>query len=422
MLRSYIWAVSISALVVSLPARSGDRAEIDLRWEDLPSLLKGKNLAIKGAERVADAAAERTGHLARSFLPNLDAHVGVENFKSAEVDRATQGYGAIEARINLFRGGRDSAEDQVREAQHALAVSDSDERRRTQLSDLRKAFWTFVFQREMATHYRDALVQSERGVAAANRRISRGLTTDTDRLDFEINRDELREEVESIEHEAQITQIRIRALLGADEAVRYKALDAIPHQHDDALVSSDPAQYSFPEVQSSMARASSFMAQGAQALRWWLPSLDAYAGAFQHTFREKEYLDASLRRENVIGARLTLNLFDGLQSARAGSAWRIQADGQEDIARQARRDQQALVRAAQEEMKHAHELTHLAEARLKQGSLYLRKTLAEYDRGVKNSPDLLGAIQRQLGLQRRYAEIRRDYQFSKTDLLRLTGN
>ncbi len=117
--------------------------------------------------------------------------------------------------------------------------------------------------------------------------------------------------------------------------------------------------------------------------------------------------------------RLSVPLFDGLRSSSEAKALRLRAEGETR-----RHDQRALaadaaVRVAKEDLKHDHELVHFAEERIAKGKLYLGRTLEEYERGVKNSLDALGAAQRYLGYRRQYAERRRDYQLTKTGLLAL---
>ncbi len=84
------------------------------------------------------------------------------------------------------------------------------------------------------------------------------------------------------------------------------------------------------------------------------------------------------------------------------------------VAALANRD--VVVEIAKEELKHIHELIHVAEKRIELGKAYLRGTIDEYNRGVKNAPDVLNSMQRYVSYQRRYIDLRRDYQVSKAGL------
>jgi outer membrane protein len=416
-IRAFFTALILAAS--SLPAYA---IEMELKPDDLPKLLKGQNQSVLAASRFSEAAELRTGHLMRSYLPSLELTGGAEKFQTGIYNSVTQPYGSAEARINLFRGGKDLLEEQAREAQSNATRAESQQTYLVSLSEVRKLYWELVYHRESIGILKEALAQTEKILVAANRRIQRGVTTDTDRLDFEISRDMLKEEIASLEHETLIDQIKLRGPLSVSDDTTFKTLEMIPHAHDESLVRLDPESKAYPQVVSLAATGESYIRQGSKSARWWTPSLDLYGGYYLFTLREREYLSQNLRSDTAVGVRITLQLFDGLQSSREASSLSAQGEAYSSRAAQEARIARSRLRAAQEALKHEHELIHLAEERIKQGALYYKKTVSEYDRGVKNSPDVLGALQRQISFKRRYAELRRDYQDSKSELLGMIGD
>ena len=123
------------------------------------------------------------------------------------------------------------------------------------------------------------------------------------------------------------------------------------------------------------------------------------------------------RDDTVVGVRLSFQLFDGLQSKAEGAAAARLAQGHLAQSSQWERDLVARAEVAKENLKHDHELVHFSEERIVQGRKYLKQTLNEYMRWVKNSIDVLGAAQKFLGFEKQYAERRRDYQITKAALL-----
>src|SRR5687768_9611401 len=81
---------------------------MELKYEELPRLLREKNRGVQASSLSVEAARERTGSLTRSFLPRVEAIGGAEHFKTGNYPVATQPYGGIEATVNVFRGGLDS--------------------------------------------------------------------------------------------------------------------------------------------------------------------------------------------------------------------------------------------------------------------------------------------------------------------------
>ena len=391
-----------------------------IRPEDIPRLIRENNGTSHAAERSMAAAEARTGHLTRSYLPTLSVVGGGERFQTGTLSERSEPYGAAEVRMNLFRSGRDGIEERARRAQYEAAEARKGLNDAELISQARKLYWKLVAEREAATAFREALAANDRSLKAAVRRISRGVTTDTDRLEFQIHGGELKEEIESIEHEALITSIRLRAVLGLPESENILTAETLAHVHDEEVLKAQ-ATGNLAIVRNSVAGEHSAKSIADQAERYWTPSIDAYGGYYLHTQREKEHPRARDRDEYAVGLRLTMTLWDGGQSQAQAASLRLQADAAAADATQNRRDVEASVRASQEEMKHAHDLIHGIEERIEQGAKYVSRTMSEYDRGVKNSPDALGALQKQLGYRKRLIDIKLDYQLAKANLLQSLG-
>lgn len=401
---------------------AGARAEtVDLKFEDLPRLVAERNENASGAESLADSARARTGSLGRSFLPSVEAQAGGERFQTGRYPYRSQPYGGLEATANLFRGGRDKLEEGARESQLRGAKASARKAYETELTQARKAFWELVSLKESAALLKVALAVNENHLQMAARRIARGLAAETDRLEFQIYASQLGEEVESLEHETVLVQLRLAALLGAAPGTQFATAAGVPHDHDDALLAAgfDPAAH--PDVAWAKANAETASFQKGEALRRWTPSVDVYTGYFLHTLRDRDYLDRGARDDRVVGARLSLPLFDGLRTRSEARALSAQAEGYRLQASQRARATAAQVAVTKEALKHEHELIHRAEERIAQGKRYLALTLDEYGRGVKNSLDVLGAAQRLTAFERQYAERRREYQSIRCDLLALLG-
>ncbi|UPT72806.1 MAG: TolC family protein [Elusimicrobiota bacterium] len=392
-----------------------------MTFEDLPRLVAEKNRAVSGAERLVDSARARTGSLGRSFLPTLSGEAGAERFKTGTHDPKSQPYGHLEAKVNVFRGGRDRLEESGRELQIQAAGADARRTAAAELAGARSAYWRLVSTREKVRIVVEALEQNEKTLAVAARRVSRGLATDTDRLEFEIHRSQLREERESLTHAALLLEIELSAALGMPLESKFRTPETVGHEHDESLLSAPFEPGSHPDASDMAARGKALGVERLRAGRWWQPELDLYGGYYLYTLREREYQTRRDRLDKAVGARLNFFLFDGLRSTSEAAALRLREEG---VGRQRVQRELALdaeVRVAKEDLKHDHELVHYAEERIAQGSKYLARTLDEYERGVKNSPDALGAAQRALSYKMLYADRRRDYQLTKTGLLALLG-
>jgi outer membrane protein len=405
-------------LMFLLPANAlADATPISVRYEDLPRLLQERNEAVQGSQLLAQSSQARTGYFWRSFLPQTIFYAGGEQFKTGTYAPTAQPYGGLEVAVNLFRGGRDRQEERIRQSQASIEEASARVTYQKELSEVQTLYWDVLYTKELLEHLRQAMKLKDNGFQAANRRFRRGLVTRTDLLEFEIYGSQLKEGIESLEHENQLNSIRLKAVLGlSEDAILQISADRIVHDHDETLLRSDLQAEKNPEFLELRENQEIADLQRSRAARWWAPSLDIYGGYLLYTLRDRTFDSIQDRVDIVGGVRLQFNLFDGGQSLADARSWSLQANGLEKAASQRLRHLNGRIKTTQGEMIHLHELLHASEERIRQGLSYLKSTQEEYDRGVKNSPDLLSAIERYISYQAQYVERRRDYQKAKVSL------
>lgn len=405
----------------TLSASARASAPVALSVDDLPKLVGSKNKHVSAAKSLLQGSERRTGYLLRSYLPNVKVEAGGESFQTGPFSIRSQPYGDLEGRINLFRGGRDALEEDVRQGQVKVADSEARQTYFSELTEARKAFWHLLYQREVLKLLKAALEQNEKNLAAALKRIRGGLATATDRIEFEINRVQLGQDIARLELEITNAQRKLSALLSMPLDTAFETADTVPHEHDDAILRASLNIETHRDVTALKANQTVLESQKSQAYRWWTPSLDAYGNYSLYTLRDRDYVSMTDRYETVVGLKLTLELFDGLQSRSEGAAASAQADAYADRAAQTSQELAAQFENSRQELKLIHDLIHEGEKNVEQGREYLANTQSEYGRGVKNSPDVLSATQKYIEFRRRYAELRRDYQMAKADLLAVLG-
>ncbi|HRK01173.1 MAG TPA: TolC family protein [Oligoflexia bacterium] len=406
-------------VISSIAAAAGDRLVV--RFEDLPRLLQFANGHVKGAGQKAEAADARTSFLLKSYLPTLKAEAGRERFETGPFKPQTQSYGSVEASVNLFRGGRDALESEARNAQRELADGEAKQTYLQELSDARKLYWQLVYQREVLSLLRSALSQNEKSRATAMKRIAGGLATQSDRLEFEISQIQFEQDIAKSELSIANEQRKLASLLGRPIDTVIETATFVPHDHDDSIGAESLQPERHPNVRVGRAIQTYFDAQSKQAGRWWLPSLEVYGTYALYTLRERDHFARKDRFDTAVGARLNMELFDGLRSASESKAHAFEARAGELSAAQSARELAAQFENAKQELLVTHQLIHDGERNVEKGQEYLRLTLAEYGRGSKNSPDVLSANQKYVDFKRRYAELRRDYQLVRAELMALLG-
>ncbi|MFP5386869.1 MAG: TolC family protein [Bacteriovoracia bacterium] len=379
------------------------------------------NLAVQSLKKEQEASEVKEGHLGRSFLPELSLVVGEEYFKVESVTSKTEPYGFLEARFNLFRGGKDNLASEIIQLRSGLSKIQTDLRAREELNKIRKLQYEIIFNNELISILDREKEENLKIRSQANRRASSGVATRTDSLEFTIYDSELEEKIESLKHENKILKIGLAPLVG----IETKNLEfplVLDHQHDEVLLARVENFQKHPQVVSLKLENEIFQKEKAINQRFWLPSVDVYGGHYYNfelinrDYRERNRLDAQ-----AIGVRLTIELFDGLESSVEATSNQYRAEAKRLMSLYSERQSESKFSMLKEDLIHTHEVMHYVLDRIKKSKDYLRLTLKEYDRGVKNSLDALTAMQRYYRYEKDYLEKKKEYHVIKADLLTLLG-
>ncbi len=412
------FALFILSLIIGSKAHT---QSVTLNFDSLPSLVAEKNNHAKGAELVAQAAEKQTGHLVRSYLPTVELKAGAEQFTTGQEGSRTEPFGGIEAKINLFRSGNDLLENKIRKEELKLAQAQASATYREELKKVRKAYWTLVFQRELISLLEQSIKENDRNLVSANKRIRAGIATESDRIEFEMSRVELEQDISRLKLSNENIQRELATLLGYPSQTKFDSLLTVTHEHDDEVFKAVLKTEDHPQLIPSRTQASIASLKKSQARRAWLPRLDLFGTHFLYTFREREYEDQANRWDTAVGVQLTMSLFDGGASRSQAAALALESSGFQREALQTRNELETRFEGARAELKLTHDLVHDSETTIKKSERYISRTLDEYKRGVKNSLDVLNASSRYFEIRRRFAELRRDYQLARADLMELVG-
>jgi outer membrane protein len=383
--------------------------------------VSSSNLSIRGQNQSVESEKVKRGYLGRSFLPSLIFEFGQERFQTGRYQTYSNPYGLLEARFNLFRGGRDKIESDIRNLNANIAEDNKTIAVRDQLNRVRKIQWQIIHNIELIRILENEMNQNSKILAQAEKRARSGVSTRSDALEFNIYKSELEEQIESLKHENTILKIGLLPLLGLSSMDELQFQEQLIHQHDDELLAKSFNASKFPEVSSMNAEYEGYELQKKSNNLWWTPSVDLYGGYYLYTLRDRDYLDIDSRDDRVIGARVTFLLFDGLKSYNQATASHYQAEAKKLQTRYIEKKTEADYLMLKEDLLHTHEVMHYVQDRINKSKDYLKATLDEYDRGVKNSLDALTAVQRYYRYEKQYLDKKKEYQIIKADILALRG-
>lgn len=388
-----------------------DQRYLETQIESAPSVLSLQ-------ERITEAQ-KLSGSLKRSFLPKAKLIYGQERFTTGPLHRVNQPFGGIEAEVNLFNFGRDSLEDKRRSKEAQLAQINSKIAKAEILAKGREALAQYAYLDEIRSILKEAMVMNEKNISGAQKRIRAGLSTSTDLIDFQHQKIALNQEYETLKFEIGLVERLLAVILGhnPDQAVMVKFQNEHP-EHGPLF--NAPGDF----INSALIKKAELSLEIAnlnqsKASRWWGPRLDLYSYALRFTQKEREYPEPGQRNDVTFGFKFTLPFFDGGEAIAESQASSARARALEYDFKQRTLEVKNETGNALRKLDLAHNLIHGAEDSVKLMSNYRQGIMNEYTKGVKNSPDVLQANQRWIEAKTKFAEVKRNYQFAKSEALYL---
>lgn len=393
----------------------------ELRFEKLPELVQQQHPLIKAIELDKQSAQEKEGFLLRSFLPELQLYGAQENFKKGIEDYKRQPAFGVELKVNLFNGGRDQIESQRRKI---LSDKKSIQATRVFFDELQKSrelFWNIVYSKEKIKLLQDLLRLNEKNLNSAERRIRGGLATDSDRMEFQMKAVDLERDLAEEHMKIQVAQREWTVQFPNTPIESQTITQKLDHDHEyDKSLQHDEKDHEFLFREYELESQSAALAAKSESRSWW-PALEAYAAYNQYNEREEDYPRSKDRTEAVVGLRMSIKLSAGLESQVSASALQKESRAEELRAHYIKKQVHQHLENEKAELKFLHEQIHYAEDNIKRAEKYYNLTQSEYARGVKNSPDVLGASDKIYEARQKYLQILRDFQISKSHIMSKSG-
>ncbi len=387
-----------------------------LKAKDIKSLIETRNERVSGKAYQVSAMEYRQGFLKRSFMPSLKVYGAQERFELGDTYRRTQPTYGAEVSVNVFNGMKDSLYDDVVDKRKERMET---EKRVTVYQEIIKAkeiYWNLVFLENTLGVLSEVQEINSKNLKSAQTRIRAGVTTSADRFEFEIKDTEIKRGIDQINMQRKILERELITLLGYPEGSSVKIADKLEHLEGmESVGSHTEAQHQFLAKPSLVQAEENQLAAKMQARSWW-PRVDAYAAQNQYNVRNGNVFDRQEGRDRVLGLRLTMNLFDFTSGNREASALRQEAEGSRAEAKYLSKQIENEAHSEIASLDFLHKQLHDAEENIKRAQGYFKVTMGEYSRGVKNSPDVMGSVDKLFEVKTKYFEILRDFYITRDHL------
>jgi outer membrane protein len=420
-MRSCSLLTGLLALLLSSAASADHPAEGSATLRQLIAEATGQNLEIQQATK--DLEAKRAEVRARfgAYLPEVSIAGGAQSTKLDEARSSGPAlYGVAE--WNIYRGGVDRA------AYERARLESEFLERQTEIVKARvsravaQAYFDLLFLDESVALKETALAMNGEQMKLARAKMSSGFTSNADVIEFELREATLRSDLQELGRERGAQTLGLTALLGRKDATatigirghlqrdpfRPKSaalLDQVATNNPEVLAAQQALRAS--EIDKSVARAG------------YLPTLSLEA-QFGRILTD----DAVYKQNNNFRGSLLFKvpLFSGLSTKNSVRAATLLTERQDlELSRQKIGARVALENIVAR-MSSLQDRLDLEERTLSRSEEYYKLTLGEYKRGVKNSPDMVGAAERLIEARLRNLQFRKDFQLAKLELFSLTGS
>lgn len=353
---------------------------------ELEQQLMNQNPQIKSLEANLESEQAQIRSQRGSMLPEIYIAGGYEIKKT--VHEPSEGYvGYIGGTWNLFKGGQDVFENRILKGKNEVSKLELEVTKRQLRRQLREIYYTLLANKKQLALINEKEEALKRQRQMAVKKITAGLSSEIDSLEIDLEENGLKSEREILVSEIAQNTRSLSALLNSDvlpEQISEKdAFDLNVDTKDLTEKFSETPAFKMQVALEEISQISLSQKKSA-----FLPNVDVETRYGRIT---GEYADPLNGAESQVSLLLKWNIFSGFSNA---NQYRMAARSLDAQKYTKKNTQNEIRKDLQNLLTNKKNILHLLEyqkMRLQMTDKYYDLTLAEYKRGVKNSPDLQNA-------------------------------
>ncbi len=395
--------------------------EGSLSLEQLLKEAETQNLDIKEAESQLKSSEALASAQYGRLMPQLSVEGGPQSTKFDDENSGTTVYGKAE--WNLYRGGKDSSE-----LDKAKIKSDLDRKKYEAVKskvvrEVSRVYYELLFFIEGSDLKQKAIEMNQEQMKLAKLKKSSGFTSSADVIEFELREATLNSDLKMLSQLISEKSRELSVLIGrTDSSIPSLVKGHLTREASTNLSKENVLsrlKESNIEIAETQAELKMSEKDAAIARSGYLPSVDLEAKYGKIANEEKVFAD---NNNYSVMLKFSVPLFSGLETMNQTKSARSAV-----VARDAAASRKGLSVMADTENLFSQLSTltdrlNLEEKNLSKSEEYYKITLGEYRRGVKNSPDMVGASERLLEARIRNLEYRKDYYLTKLKIYELVSS
>ncbi len=348
------------------------------------------------------------------FYPSLSLVGGWQQNKTDTLVSAEKGYvGYLEGRLNLFRGFKD----QILLGIGDLELNGAKLAVESKKRDLRLRV-TEILSSMLLLHKLQAILVEEVDVLKklkkmADKKVSAGLTGPVDNLEFELREDEIQIEINQFRQQHEEQHQSIIRLFGEDlEDSEFEKIDFSSYKVLTKVGQNYKLENNLDYQKFELLKATAEL-ENKEIRSEFFPVID-----FTYQAGRLSLAEDTLKpfNESKYAILLTIPLFSGFDTYYRARSAALVVESAERLKLQKRYETDSRFSTLKTKSAELSALYEINEKKSLFSQKYFDLTLGEYKRGIKNSPDLVGATDRLFSAKKRKFELLNDLENLKIQM------
>ncbi len=378
---------------------------------DLENRLISSNQELKSLQQDISTQENFKNSTYSPFLPSLNAIGGLAEIKTDDDSYKGQ-VGYLQGTANIFSGFSDRAAFNIQTQKHELARLNYEIGLRKIKEELTEVLTSMIgiHQLEKILDEEFKITQTQKQMAA--RKVSAGLTSQVDNYEFDLRESEIEIQRRNIVREHEAVHQKLNALF--DQEIQDKELESLKFGTTGTLAQ-DVNLTSFerhPLVLKAKLEEQIAQSEKTSVTSEFLPRIDINYSFGRLTPTE----DKVKYNESEVALLITIPLFSGFETYHKRKAAVASVAAKEHEKNQIFLNIKSQFEQLKIRAKELVELYRIIERKVATAEKYYGLTLGEYKRGVKNSPDLVGATERYFDAKKKKIEIQKELELVQVQL------
>ncbi len=396
--------------------------EGSLSLEQLLKEAESQNFDLKEADSYLKASEAEFRSQNGKFIPQLSVEGGPLSTKFDDTKNSgTVVYGRAD--WNLYRGGRDQDAIDKSKIKRDLGRKKYEAMKSQVVREISRVYYELLFLLEGTALKEKALEMNQVQMKLAKLKKSSGFTSSADVIEFELREATLNSDLKMFSQVISEKSRELSVLLGRKDSsipnlvkghLKRETLSALSRESILSRLKDSNIGIAEAQAELQMSQKDASIAKSG-----FLPAVDLEAKYGRIANEERVFSD---NNNYSVMLKVSVPLFSGLETINQTKAANFNVAAKDAATSRKSLSAYAETENLMSQLSTLTERLNLEEKNLSKSEEYYKITLGEYKRGVKNSPDMVGASERLLEARIRNLEYRKDYYLTKLKIYELVSS